>query len=203
MTEVEAKKLVAVVLASFPSQAARVDRDRANGMVDAFVSLLDDLAYDEVNRALRVLLQTKTFMPSIAEIRAMVVELRHGPQKAGGDAWGSVLDMIRAKGSYRSPGVDFHFADEVTARAVAALGWRELCLSENAVADRARFIDLYDKLAGDARREQQSPLLAATNDARRELAAPKAEAARIVENLGRSMRLTEGNDLDDFGEMPS
>jgi hypothetical protein len=36
-----------------------------------------------------------------------------------------------------------------------SLGWIELCMSENQVADRARFIDAYDK-AREARRYRQS-----------------------------------------------
>ena len=39
------------------------------------------------------------------------------------------------------------FTDPVTAQCVASLRWRELCDSENQAADRARFVELYDKLA--------------------------------------------------------
>lgn len=166
MNRQEAAQLVAVCLASCPQQSARIDQTRQLAMVDAFANLLDDLPYEQANAAVRVLLQTSPFIPAIADIRAKVLELKHGPVAAGGEAWGSVLKAMKREGSHRTPGVEFFFVDSVVAKCVAAMGWIDLCLSENTVADRARFIELYDALASQDRRERQAPLLAAARDAR-------------------------------------
>ena len=160
MNKQESARLVAVILASYPQQAAKLDQSRQLGMIDAFESLLDDLTYAQCNAALRVLLQTRTWMPSVAEIRATVVELERGPQRNGGDAWGSVLDAIRRYGAYRTPGVDFQFADPLVARCVQALGWQNLCLSEMQTSDRKQFVELYEKLAAQSQRQAQAPALA-------------------------------------------
>lgn len=182
MTYEETGRLVAIMLAAVPSH--RVDAKGVRDMVAAYASLLDDLTYEQCNAALRVLLQTRTWLPSVADIRLAVVDMQRGPVKAGADAWGNVLKAISSKGSYRRPGVDFQFSDPVVARCVEAMGWSNLCLSENATADRARFIELYDKLAAQGTREAQSPALAAAREAQ-QLGAP--EPLSLVANLARRL----------------
>jgi hypothetical protein len=82
--------------------------------------------------------------------------------RAGGEGWSDVLAAVSRYGYYREPA----FGDPLVARCVTALGWKNLCTSENAIADRARFIELYDRLAAQERREQQSPVLAAATERR-------------------------------------
>jgi hypothetical protein len=171
MNRQEAGKLVSVCMAACPSQSSRIDGERAEAMIDSWKALLEDVPYEPAAAAVRVLLQTRTWMPSVADIRATVAELAAGPVKSGAEAWGSVMKAIGRHGSYRKPGVDFTFDDPATARCVAALGWEELCLSENSVSDRARFIEAYDKIAAQQRKEDTSPLLAAARDARAALGA--------------------------------
>lgn len=168
MTRDETARLVAVMLAAVPNH--RVDARSVPDMINAYADLLGDLTYEQCNTALRVLLQTRTWLPSVADVRATALELKRGPVRAGGDAWGGVLRAIQYEGINREPGTDFVFSDPATARCVEAFGWRNLCNSENQVADRARFVELYDKFATQAQREAQSPVLAAAAE-NRELAA--------------------------------
>ncbi len=53
------------------------------------------------------------------------------------------------------------FPDPTTMRCVELMQWSKLCSSENEVADRARFVELYDKLAVQDRRKQLSESLPA------------------------------------------
>lgn len=110
----------------------------------AYELALDDIDHEHARQAVRLLLQTCKFMPTIAEIREAVVRVRYGDPRPGGDAWGDVVAAMKRYGSYRMPPVDFQFPDAIVAQCVQAMGWRELCQSTNAVADRARFIELYD-----------------------------------------------------------
>ena len=186
MNRQEAGKIVTVIMAACPAQSSRLDGDRVRAMVDAYESLLSDLTYEQCNAAVAVLLQTRTWMPSVADIRATALELVRGPVKPGGEAWGSVLRAIREKGVYRLPGTDFVFNDSTTAKCVAAMGWENLCNSENAVADRARFVELYDQLAAQTRREATSPVLAAAAEAR---ALPEAKPiGALVGDVLRSVK---------------
>lgn len=176
MNRQESARIVAAIIAACPSQSSKLDERRATSMVDTFAALLGDLSYGQVNAAVTVLLQTSTWMPSVADIRSTVLDLQRGPSAPGGEAWGSVLRAVQCEGSYKTPGVDFQFRDPVTARCVAAFGWQALCLSENQVSDRARFIELYDQLANQDRRELQSPALA---EARRSREIAAADTKQI------------------------
>ena len=181
MTKQEAAKLVAVMVAA-TAQGARLDGEAVTAMVDAYASLLSDLDYARCSAAVRALLQGQTWIPSVAEIRKVVLELERGPKRSGGEAWGAVVQAMKHEGAYKFPGIDFKFVDPVTARCVEHLGWKELCLSENQVSDRARFIELYDNLADRAEREDRSPVLAAAQR-NRDQHALRDSLGRVVGHL--------------------
>lgn len=189
MNRTETARLVTVMLSAVPSN--RVDPKSVPSMVDAYTDLLGDLTYEQCSAALRVLLQTRTWLPSVADIRSTALELQRGPRRAGGDAWGGVIRAISAEGVHRTPGVDFVFRDPVTARCVAALGWESLCNSENPHSDRARFIELYDKLAEQDRKEQQAPLLSVASEQRRLERSGTASAGDAVSNVFALMSKAE------------
>lgn len=151
MTDLEAKKLVATLLAAFPRDASFLGPDQVRATAGAYQAALSDLDSSQAAAAVRRLSATSERLPSIAAIRRAALEQAEGAARAGGEAWGDVVAAIRRYGSYRTPGKDFEFRDSLVARAVAALNWSELCASENAVADRARFIELYGDLS-DRRR---------------------------------------------------
>jgi hypothetical protein len=165
VTRQEAGKLVSVMIAA-TAQGSRLSRESVDDMINAYAALLADLDYARCNAAVRVLLQSKNWIPAVADIRKVVLELERGPVRPAGEAWGDALKAISRYGAYRVPGVDFQFSDPEVLRCVNALGWKELCLSENQVADRARFIELYGMVSAQERREQQAPLLAAARVAR-------------------------------------
>lgn len=171
MTNAESAKLVAVLLASYPG-AKTTPRTS-----EVYERMLADLDYPTANAAVERLLATSRFMPSIAEIREACMDLMHGDRKAGGEAWGECISAIGRFGIYRTPGKDFVFKDPLVARCVAALGWENLCNSESQAADRARFIELYDKLAVTARRDENVNALPA---AQRLKALKESEAAQTV-----------------------
>lgn len=162
----ESAQLVGYVLVAWPAQGSKLNDPQQVTMAKVWRDALGDLTYEQCQAAVCVLVQTRQFMPTVAEVRGAVLELEHGPVRSGGDAWGEVLDAMKNKGAWKSPGVDFVFDDPATTRCVKCLGWRDLCLSENTIADRARFIELYDKVAADRRRESQAPQLAAAREQR-------------------------------------
>jgi hypothetical protein len=161
----ETAKIVYVMVAT-TGQSRFFDKKSLDAMTTAYEALLSDLDYARCNAAVRVLLQSKNSIPAVADIRRTVLELERGPVRPAGDAWGDVLAAIREFGQRKAPGVDFHFADPQVAHCVQSLGWSRLCLSEDATADRARFIELYGAVASQERREQQVPLLTAAKAAR-------------------------------------
>lgn len=151
MTPSEAAKLVTVALAAYPTPASFLGPDAVEGMATAWAMVLADLEYAEGSAALaRYMATTPDKLPSPGHIRRICDEARHGRTRAGSDAWEDVRREIGATGRYREP----RFADPITAAVVRGLGWRELCDSENAVADRARFIDAYEVKASHAAQDR-------------------------------------------------
>ena len=175
----ESAELVGCALVAFPSQGGKLNDAQQVTLAKVWHDTLGDLTYEQCRTALNVLIQTRQFLPTVSEIRSAVLDLERGPVTAGGDAWGDVLAAMKSKGAHRTPGIDFTFPDVTTARCVQRLGWRDLCLSENTVADRARFIELYDKLATETRREKQAPVLAAARE-QRELGESTQQAGKLI-----------------------
>lgn len=184
MTELESAKIVAVLLAAFPSAKT------TSGTEALYESMLLPLEYAVVNAAVASIIATTRFptLPTVGEIRATCLELQAGPRRAGGDAWGEVRRAIQTKGAYRMPGRDLEFSEPLTARAVDALGWQELCLSEMQSADRARFIELYEQLATSARKESATSQLPAVKAYRELQAARRGE----VQGIGELLKLVAG-----------
>lgn len=178
MNKQETAKILAVIDVMFKAPARSVPVDTAL-QLDVWTEMLGDLEYRSVDLAVRSMAGTNTWAPSIAEIREAVLELEQGPVRQGAEGWRDFLEAVSRYGSYRVP----VFSDPVVARVVASLGWKELCLSENQVADRARFIDLYDRLACDERRLQQSPVLAAAKQQR-----ALTEAQKTLEQVARILK---------------
>lgn len=93
---------------------------------------------DLVAKACQNLSARATFFPSLAEILNEIVELATD-MPAPETAWGLVVAEIRRVGMYQAPALAPEIADAVRALG----GWRFLCSSVNATADRARFVDAY------------------------------------------------------------
>lgn len=148
MTKTEVMKLVAVLCAAYP--AAKFTAEASS----AYERSLADLDYPLANAAVEQIIGSSRWLPTVAEIRERALSLTSGEVRPGGEAWGSVLKAISRRGRGRVPGVDFEFRDPVVHDAVRALGWIQLCDSENATADRARFVELYDRLAVQHRRQK-------------------------------------------------
>lgn len=182
MTEAEAEMAITMALAVLPQHARNLDAAAIAATAKGWAWILDDLDASTVLAALKRRLATSKWLPTPAEIRAIVDEERHGRRRPGGDAWGDVLAEVSRTGRYRVP----QFADPIVARAAVALKWVELCDSENTTADRARFIDLYDALATSAAEDRSVATLSGVSRP----ALPPGAAAELVGITVR--RLTGG-----------
>lgn len=194
MTEIEAHDIVTLIVTAFPNTMVRLSPEQQKCTMQTYRTMLGDLPGDVAMAATVRLLATLRYLPTPAEIREAALTLTAGEQSTGGEQWGRVLQAIRSKGIYRTPGKDFVFSDPVTARCVTALGWEELCNSENAVADRARFSDLYDKLAVQERRRQLSEGLPAVKaiEAKRQAQLEERGPGTAGELVKRVLRLVDG-----------
>lgn len=195
MTDAECAKLVAVMMGAFPSAKFNAQTSQV------YERMLRDLDYRAANAAVERLLATSRFMPTVADVREAALALTSGEIKPGGEAWGEVLRLISRYGARRyDVGWEPPIADPATRQTVAALGWVNLCDSENQVADRARFVELYDKLAASQRRSQLSEHLPATQRLREAQVAQRLEQRSGAASAGGAIMRVLSATVDTDGK---
>lgn len=145
---------------------------------------LQDLPYNVAMMALREHVHTSKWSPSISELRELVATIQNGETADWGEGWQKTMDAIRRKGMYREQEA-LESLDEITRATVERLGFQNLCTSENVVADRARFKDIYEQLAERKKRESRLP------EALR-LGIRDARASKAIEQAAEQMRIEGG-----------
>jgi hypothetical protein len=121
--------------------------------VSIYVRLLADLDFELLKAATLQCATINTFFPSVAEIRAAAEELQAMAEgiPTEAEAWQNVLQQIGMVGSSGQP----QFRHPLIEQVVRQFGWRNLCMSENQIADRARFMDVFEKLLRDTNRRNR------------------------------------------------
>lgn len=194
MTEVDASDIVKRVLGAFPLTRQKMSRDDVLAMTLSYCDGLMDLEYADALAAVTRINKTAEFMPTIAKIRAEVMEVLSLQRKTGLQAWNEIIKLVGAMGAYRTPRVDFRIPDPISSILVTAELWRTICLGdlEDLKADRARFIDAYEELAKRAQKNIQAlPGAIAAPPPKLERGGAPKTAGDAIANL---LQLTPGKD---------
>lgn len=189
MTEVEAAKLVTLLVTAFADEVRWLSEQQQETMRGLYRQFLLDLPYRAGDQAVVRLIATSRKMPKIADLRSAIQAQLHGRPATAGEAWGAVL---RLRSPHFSPQLDE--LDPVLRRCLESMGWivRDTVLSGgvehsrwrvetsgNEVADRARFCELYDQLAARQESELTVGQLAPPVPVRR-LAAGAPESMAVI-----------------------
>lgn len=113
--------------------------------IKMWYKLLQDIPYDVLSVAIQQHMMSSKFPPTVAELRELSTTMVQGKPKDWGDSWESVLKAIRSYGYYRET-EGLESLDETTRQVVKRLGWKELCMSENIMNDRANFRMIHEQL---------------------------------------------------------
>lgn len=148
-TEKEVAQVVAVIAAAYPNFKVTPQT------VEVYYKTLSDLSADELQAAaMRAIAEAgRQFAPSVGELRGAVLGIRQRVNNVPSsfEAWQEVINQIRINGGdFGKP----EWSHPLVERAVNAIGWREIRMSENPTADRARFLQAYDQLQERASREE-------------------------------------------------
>ena len=169
LTPQEVKMLALVVLASssYPSMQSKDPQP----IVSAWSLMLADIPLEILQAAVLKVCRESEFFPSVAQIVAAAEELDPRSEKlpTAAEAWEEVEQQICAAGIYKPP----VFSSELVRRAARAIGWLQLCSSENPAADRAHFLRLYESMKNkrkEAREIEQVMKIAGVGDLIRALA---------------------------------
>jgi hypothetical protein len=170
----EISKIVLMLVLAYPRQAV------SKQTIGLYEKFLADIDQDMLEQAAKSHIATSQWFPTIAELRSAVTQIVSAAAKlpSAAEAWGEVVEQMKLTGSYKRP----TFSSPVIARLVDSFGWQELCMSENAISDRARFIDAYDVMV---KREQHTmTLLPETREHIDRLSAGTDAIKRLTDKLG-------------------
>lgn len=104
--------------------------------------MLSDLDYTLAEIAVKTIISSSPYAPTISDIRkAAANTVEELPESAS--AWGEVTSAIRKYGYYQQEKA-IESLSPLTRQVVKFMGFRELCLSENMMADRAHFQRMFD-----------------------------------------------------------
>ena len=115
-------------------------------------------SFEDFKQAITRLITKSRFMPSIADIRGELADLRD-PQKTPEEAWDGVVKAISDYGYYRADKA-MESLDPVSQQAVRNLGGFEaLCTTDNTVWMRKTFLELYKSLTERRKDALRQPYL--------------------------------------------
>jgi hypothetical protein len=108
-----------------------------------FWTFLSDLKDDEFLKSIADIISTKSELYPGTNVIALIREKgKLKEDMTAGEAWAICLREIRRVGSYDYP----KSLDPLIEKVISIMGWRDLCLSDNMIADRAHFMKIYDNL---------------------------------------------------------
>ena len=151
MTKAEFGTFTAALKTYYPREKDLLPNDAA---MQLWYKQLHDIPFPVAEAALDKWVALNKYSPSIAEFREVSATVVHAEAADWGEAWGAVLDAIRRHGLYGQRQA-MESLDELTRRAVQAVGWRELCLSDNVSVERANFRSIYQDMVTREKAQQQ------------------------------------------------
>ena len=117
--------------------------------------MLHDIEYPVCLNAIKQLMSTSKFAPSIAEIRERCAGVCHETRDWGA-AWDEVLRAVRFYGMYQEEAALQNMSEDTRA-CVRRIGFQNICLSENITADRANFRMIYEAMSREKKEMLQLP----------------------------------------------
>lgn len=119
---------------------------------------LQDIPYDAAEAILSKWVATNKWSPSIADIRDGMAEIQNGgAAEDWGEGWNKAMAAIRKYGSYNEAEA-LDSLPPLTRETVRRLGYKSLCWSENQIADRANFRQVYEILEKRQVEDRKIPL---------------------------------------------
>jgi hypothetical protein len=153
-TENAIKQVLAVLSANYPDHFNKLNAEQVRSLRLLYVQALADIDDETLRAAALRHISSSQWFPKVSELREAAVRVTRPPVPDALEAWGAVKAAFLSVGSYAIP----HFDDPLTAAVVKQMGWRDLCLSEDGTADRARFVDAYERQAQRAHGQDVLPV---------------------------------------------
>lgn len=150
MTREEVAKIITIVTATYPNHFAGYSKERLNNLVNAWLMVLEDYTYQEVNIGLKVYLSTdsKGFPPSPGQIVDSIQKARPDTELTAMEAWQYATKALR-NGLYNAEN-EYNKLPPMVQKAVGSPATlREWALMDSNTVhsvEQSHFIRIYDSL---------------------------------------------------------
>ena len=121
--------------------------------VEIWYQMLSDLDYGVTSKAVKNWISTQKWAPTIADIRAGVVDLVSDPEPDWSEGWEAVIRAVGRWGMHREKEA-LESMPETARKTVQRMGWKNICLSEEVSVERANFRQIYVNIAEKEKKER-------------------------------------------------
>lgn len=153
MEREEFKLLVKGMKAVYAQPTFIPDQDAFN----MWFALIGDLQYDVCAVAIKKYMLTNKFPPTVAEIRELAAGIVNGDPLTWGESWERALNAVKRFGSYNKQAA-LDSLDSLTRKCVESIGYKELCMSENIMVERAHYQKIFEIYAKREQVQKQIPI---------------------------------------------
>lgn len=153
MNRKEFSQFAAALRTFFPREKLLPNKEA----MELWFAALKDIPYEDASRALNRWVMTEKWSPSVADIRAGVVQVHQKDEAldwAGG--WEEVTRAISKFGSWNKTDA-LESMSPVTRQCVQSIGWDNICLSENIAVERGHFRTMFESRMSKVEKAQQTP----------------------------------------------
>ena len=173
MTREEFAKLAMALRSYYPNQNLLPTKQAA----ELWYRQLQDISYNVAVLALNKWVAVNKWAPTIADLREQTADCLGEEIPDWSEAWADVMRIISYYGSWNVEGGKARLSG-IALETVNRMGYMRLCCSENIVADRANFRDIYENLAKREKQRRQMPaaLLKAVGAVRYKMIGEKEES---------------------------
>lgn len=152
MTRQEFSKIAMAIKTYYPNAQILPN----NAAMELWYQQLQDIPYNVCTLAVNKWVAINKWSPTIADIREYAAGIG-GQESDWSEAWEELMKNIQIYGFYRVAEGKKALSD-LTRKTVERIGYVHICNSENIIADRANFRDIYNSLL--AREKKQAVLSA-------------------------------------------
>lgn len=140
-----------LLLAEYPESGKTDSKEVLQMRFALFAQLAEELQWDVFKASIMQHIHSSKWFPKVSEIREIAMKLMQGSEETAGESWGRLVELIRRHGWNDPP----KLKDARMKKCVDAMGgWQYLCRSENAMADRAHYLKIFDTIAARDRDER-------------------------------------------------
>lgn len=152
MNKTEWMKIAAAINTYYPKDKPFPNKEAVQLWYEEF----KDLPYEAVATGLRRHVNVSKWCPTIAELKEAIVTNVAG-QKDWGAAWDECVAAIGRFGQYQEEAA-LESMTPITRQVVKRLGFRDLCVSEDQMADRANFRMIFEQVVGNEYEKAALPI---------------------------------------------